>query len=109
MSPARLPSTVFQAAKWPETVSEVEKGTRLQRLIALQEEISRTINQGLVGSMTEVLIEGPARRSAGWLAGKTPQYKTAVFPADGSPYRVNDIARIRITDSTAHTLIGRAA
>lgn len=93
-----------KAAKWDETVSEAEKGERLQQLIALQEEISAAINRDAVGCEVEVLVEGPARRRAGWLAGKTAHFKTAVFPSDGST--IGDLARVRVCDSTAHTLIG---
>jgi len=96
-----------KAFKWPETVSEEEKGRRLQTIIALQEERSAAINRTLIGSLIDVLVEGPARRRDGWMVGKTPQFKTAVFPANG--HRTGDIRRVRIVDATAHTLIGVAA
>jgi tRNA-2-methylthio-N6-dimethylallyladenosine synthase len=96
-----------KAFKWPETVSEDEKGRRLQTVIALQEEQSAGINRRLIGSTTEVLIEGPARRREGWHAGKSPQFKTVVFPADGT--RVGEVVRVRVTDATAHTLVGSAS
>jgi tRNA-2-methylthio-N6-dimethylallyladenosine synthase len=95
-----------KAFKWPETVSDDEKARRLQTIIGLQEERSAAINRALIGSTTEVLIEGPARRREGWMAGKTPQFKTAVFPANG--HRAGDRQHVRITDATAHTLIGAA-
>jgi tRNA-2-methylthio-N6-dimethylallyladenosine synthase len=94
-----------KAFKWAETVSEAEKGRRLQEVIALQEEQSAAINRTLIGSTTEVLVEGPARRRAGWVAGKNPQFKTAVFPA--SDLRAGELRRVLITDATAHTLLGR--
>jgi len=93
-----------KAFKWPETVSEEEKSRRLQTVIALQEAQSAAINRRLVGTSTEVLIEGPARRHAGWHAGKSPQFKTVVFPAGGT--RVGDLVQVRITSATAHTLVG---
>jgi tRNA-2-methylthio-N6-dimethylallyladenosine synthase len=96
-----------KAFKWPETVSEEDKGRRLQAIIALQQEQSVAINRALIGATTEVLVEGPARRHDGWLAGKTPQFKTAVFPANGA--RAGDLTRVRITETTAHTLMGCAA
>jgi tRNA-2-methylthio-N6-dimethylallyladenosine synthase len=95
-----------KACKWPETVSEEEKARRLQTIIALQEERSAAINRALIGSTAEVLVEGPARRRESWMAGKTPQFKTAVFPANG--HGVGDLVRVRITDATAHTLVGCA-
>jgi tRNA-2-methylthio-N6-dimethylallyladenosine synthase len=96
-----------KAFKWPETVSEDEKGRRLQTIITLQHEQSAAINQGLIGATTEVLVEGPARRHEGWLVGKTPHFKTAVFPADGTP--PGELRRVRITEATAHTLVGCVA
>jgi tRNA-2-methylthio-N6-dimethylallyladenosine synthase len=92
-----------RAAKWDETVDEAEKTRRLQAVIALQEEIAAEINAGWIGREVEVLIEGPAKRPEGWVAGKTPQFKTAVLPAgDAKP---GDLVRVRVTDATAHTLI----
>jgi tRNA-2-methylthio-N6-dimethylallyladenosine synthase len=93
-----------KAAKWEETVSEAEKARRLQALIDLQQAIGAEINAGWVGRDVEVLVEGPARRPAGWLAGKTREFKTAVFPAAAA--RVGDLVRVRTTAATSHTLIG---
>ena len=106
-----------KAFKWQETVSEDEKGRRLQAVIALQEEQSAGINRRLIGSTTQVLIEGPARRREGWHAGKSPQFKTVVFPADGTRAagtravgtRVGEVVQVRVTEATAHTLVGSAS
>jgi tRNA-2-methylthio-N6-dimethylallyladenosine synthase len=87
-------------------VSEAEKTRRLERLIALQERVSAELNRRLVGSTVEVLIEGPARRGQGFMAGKTPHLKTVVFPG---PATVGDVAQVQIESATSHTLIGRAA
>ncbi|MBX3023507.1 tRNA (N6-isopentenyl adenosine(37)-C2)-methylthiotransferase MiaB [bacterium] len=92
-----------RAAKWDETVDEVEKTRRLQAVIALQEEIAAEINRGWVGREVEVLVEGPAKRPEGWVAGKTPQFKTTVLPAGNA--RPGDLVRVRVADATAHTLI----
>lgn len=92
-----------RAAKWDETVDEAEKTRRLQAVIALQEQIGAEINAAWVGREVEVLIEGPARRPEGWLAGKTPQFKTMVLPAPGA--RPGDLVRARVAEATAHTLI----
>ena len=95
-----------KAYRWEETVPEEEKSRRLQAVIALQEEMAREINAAWVGRRAEVLVEGPARRRGGWLAGKTPQFKTAVFPDCGA--RPGDLITVGIDDCTAHTLIGAA-
>jgi len=93
-----------RAWKWGDTVPEDEKGRRLQRLVALQESISAEINRRLVGAEVGVLVEGPARRTAGWMAGKSPQMKTVVFPGPAAP---GDVVRVRIEAATSHTLTGR--
>ncbi len=92
-----------RAAKWDETVDEVDKTRRLQAVIALQEHVAAEINAGWIGREVEVLVEGPAKRPAGWLAGKTPQFKTAVLPAGAA--HCGDLVRVRVADATAHTLI----
>jgi tRNA-2-methylthio-N6-dimethylallyladenosine synthase len=100
------PRAGTRAFRWDDSVPEDEKGRRLARLIAVQESISGEINARLVGHEVEVLIEGPARRPADWMAGKTPQMKTVVFPGPASP---GDVVRVRVESATSHTLSGRAA
>jgi tRNA-2-methylthio-N6-dimethylallyladenosine synthase len=95
-----------RAFRWEDSVPESEKAARLQRLIAIQEAISAEINRSLLGEEVEVLVEGPARRPTGWMFGKTPQMKTAVFPG---PASVGDLVRIRVESTTSHTLLGRPA
>jgi tRNA-2-methylthio-N6-dimethylallyladenosine synthase len=95
-----------RAFRWGDPVPEEEKGRRLRRLIELQEETSAAINRVLVGSEVEVLVEGAARRGEGWMAGKTPQLKTAVFPG---PAMAGDVVRMRVESTTSHTLIGGIA
>jgi tRNA-2-methylthio-N6-dimethylallyladenosine synthase len=87
-----------------DTVPEVEKGSRLERLVALQEQIGAEINRSLIGREVEVLVEGPARRGEGWMAGKSPQLKTVVFPG---PAASGDLIRVAVETATSHTLAGR--
>ena len=96
-----------KAYKWEETLSEQEKGQRLQAIISLQERISGEINRQTVGQIVEVLVEGPAKRQQGWLAGKNGQFKTVVFPGNGC--QVGDVVPVRVTSATAHTLIGQVS
>jgi tRNA-2-methylthio-N6-dimethylallyladenosine synthase len=92
-----------RAFKLGDTVSEEEKGRRLAEVIALQERISLERNHALVGQHFAVLVEGPARRGGGMLAGKTPQFKTAVFGAVDS-IRPGDTVTVRVESATGHTL-----
>src|SRR4030095_10781836 len=69
-----------RAFRWPETVSEEQKGERLERLIALQHRVSGAIHDALVGREVEVLVESPARRGERQLYGRTAHFKAVVFP-----------------------------
>ena len=93
-----------KAYKWGETLSEEEKGHRLQKIIGLQERISAALNQRRVGHTVEVLVEGAAKRQKDWLAGKNKQFKTVVFPANGA--QPGDLVRIKVASASAHTLVG---
>ncbi|HVN64186.1 MAG TPA: tRNA (N6-isopentenyl adenosine(37)-C2)-methylthiotransferase MiaB [Candidatus Binataceae bacterium] len=97
-----------RAFKHGDSVSEEEKARRLQALIALQEKISHELNQAAIGSELPVLVEGPARRGNGMLAGKTPQFKTAVFPASEG-IAPGDTVNVHIESATGHSLVGKLA
>jgi len=88
----------------PETVTEEEKGRRLQRLIEAQQRISGELNDAWIGRETEVLVESEARRSPVQLYGKNAQFKTVVFTNDGTP--PGALRRVRIVGATPLTLIG---
>lgn len=92
-----------RAFKLGDTVSDEEKGRRLVEVIALQERVSAERNRALAGERFAVLVEGPARRGGGMLAGKTPQFKTAVFAAADS-IRPGDTVTVHVDSATAHTL-----
>lgn len=92
-----------RAFRLGDSVAEEEKSRRLSEIIALQESISLERNRALIGREFPVLVEGPARRGGGMLAGKTPQFKTAVFP--GHPeIAPGATVRVRVESATAHSL-----
>jgi tRNA-2-methylthio-N6-dimethylallyladenosine synthase len=95
-----------RAFKWQETVSEEEKSRRLAVLIDAQQQISAAINDRWIGRETEVLIESHARKNDDQLYGKNPQFKTVVFPDDGSA--IGTLRRVRVIAATPLTLIGEA-
>jgi tRNA-2-methylthio-N6-dimethylallyladenosine synthase len=94
-----------KAHRWPETVSEAEKGRRLTALIDLQNSISAEINDALVGRTVEVLVEGRGKRDA-QLFGRSADFKNVVFADDGTP--AGALARVRVIGATSQTLIGEA-
>jgi tRNA-2-methylthio-N6-dimethylallyladenosine synthase len=95
-----------RAAKWADDVPDAEKARRLERLIALQEEISAERYRRFVGRDVEVLVEGPARRPNGWMTGKSADMKAVVFPGPAVP---GTLVRVRVEAATSHTLTGQQA
>ena len=93
-----------KAHEWADDVPEPEKIRRLETLIARQEAISAEINAAQVGQQFTVMVEGRAKRGNGWW-GRTPQFKNAVFDTAREP-AVGELVTMRVTSSTAHTLIG---
>lgn len=91
------------ARTMPDNVPEDVKIARLNRMIALQNELSAESNRRDIGKEFEVLIEGVSKRSTDQFVGRTSQNKTAVFPR-GS-HRVGDIVRVRVLSTTSATLI----
>jgi tRNA-2-methylthio-N6-dimethylallyladenosine synthase len=95
-----------KAYKWSETLSEEEKGRRLEAIIHLQERISGEINQHSIGQTVEVLVQGPAKKQKDWLVGKSRPFKTVVFPGNGA--HPGDVVSVKVASATAHTLVGTA-
>jgi tRNA-2-methylthio-N6-dimethylallyladenosine synthase len=70
-----------RAALATDKVPEAVKQDRLERLVAVQNTISREINQALVGRDFEVLVEGPDPKSPEKLRGRTRTNKLMIFEA----------------------------
>lgn len=87
----------------PDNVSEEVKIDRLNRMIAVQNELSLASHRAEIGREVEVLIEGVAKRSREQMVGRTPQNKTVVFPR--GTFRVGQTARVKVVDATSATLI----
>lgn len=87
----------------PDNIPEDVKIERLNRMIALQNELSAESNRRDIGKTFEVLVEGVSKRSKEQFVGRTEQNKTCVFPRGG--YRVGDIVKVVVKDSSSATLI----
>ena len=90
----------------PDNVPEAVKIERLNRMIALQNELSLASNRADIGKTFEVLVEGVSKRSTAQLVGRTEQNKTCVF--DRGVHRIGDFVRVRVTDASSATLICEA-
>ncbi|MEN6402188.1 MAG: radical SAM protein, partial [Armatimonadia bacterium] len=71
-----------RAAKMSDKVPEKVKQQRLQRLVDLQNHVAREINQGQLGQVFEVLVEGRDEKSPEKMRGRTRQNKLMIFPGD---------------------------
>ena len=87
---------------YPDDVPAAVKTARLNEIIALQNEISLESNQRCVGRRYEVLIEGPSKRDAAELMGRTSQNKTCVFPAEG--HKAGEYVTVEVLSCTSATL-----
>ena len=94
----------FAAKHLPDNVSEEVKIDRLNRMIALQNELSLCSNRNDVGKTFEVLVEGYSKRSKDDMFGRTQQNKVIVFPAGDT--KVGDRVMCLVEKATSATLIG---
>ncbi len=82
------------------------KSRRLKEIIDLQSRLSIESNKRDEGKTFEVLVEGRSRKSPNDLMGRNQQNKAVVFPANG--HKVGELVQVKISRSTAATLIGEA-
>lgn len=97
----------FAAKKYEDDVPGDVKTRRLNEIIALQGELSLASKQDDLGSVFEVLAEGPSKKSENELVGRTSQNKVVVFPAAG--HKAGDYVKVKISRCTSATLIGDIA
>ena len=95
------------AASLPDDVPMAVKKARLAELQALIEEYGRERNRSMVGNVEPVLVEGPAKRNPGELAGRTANNRIVNFAADAS--LIGQMVPVEITEALAHSLRGRVA
>lgn len=93
------------AAVMDHQVEEAVKKDRLNRLMAVQNEISLEINQSLQDQIMEVMVEGPSKQDETVWTGRTRTNKIVLFPhADEQP---GDFISIQITHPQTWVLKGR--
>ena len=81
-----------------------EKKARLQRLMDLQNDISKEINESYLNKVVEVLVEGTSKTNSDMLTGKTDGNKTVIFP--GSDLLIGKIVSVKITEPQTWILKG---
>lgn len=94
----------FASRHFPDDVPEETKIRRLEKLIALQNELSAESNHRCIGKEYEILVEGVSKRSKEQLFGRTEQNKVVVF--DRGNHHPGEYVKVRITDASSATLKG---
>jgi tRNA-2-methylthio-N6-dimethylallyladenosine synthase len=77
---------------------------RYQRLRTVIERSALARHRARVGVVEEVVVEGPSKKDALELTGRTAQNKLVHFPS--APLRAGTFATVRITDAASHHLRG---
>jgi tRNA-2-methylthio-N6-dimethylallyladenosine synthase len=92
------------AAELPDATPREVKLERLQRLQAQLDAQARSASAAMVGRVERVLVEGPSRKDARELAGRTANNRVVNFVAE--PALAGRYAEVRITAALAHSLRG---
>lgn len=92
------------AATMPDSATEEDKSRRFGKLLELQNDISREINESYVGKTVEVLTEGQAKHEEGMLAGRTEGNKLIHFK--GSEELTGQYVKVTVTAAQTWSLNG---
>ncbi len=93
------------AANLADDTPAEEKKDRLARLQALLDNHARAINAAMVGSVQRILVEGPSRRDADELTGRTENMRKVNFA--GPARLVGEFIDVEITGAKSNSLRGR--
>ena len=83
------------AATFDDQIDDRLKHERLERLMAVQNEISREINDRLRGQTVEILVEGASKSDEKIYSGRTRTNKLVLF--EHGDERAGDLINVRIT------------
>jgi tRNA-2-methylthio-N6-dimethylallyladenosine synthase len=92
-----------EAAELPGQLPHAVKRERMERLVELVQRRALERSSRFVGTMQEVLVEGPSRTDPSRLRGRTRHNKTVNFTGLGQP---GDLIGVEITAATSTTLAG---
>jgi len=92
------------AAALDDPVPQAQKLERLRRLQAQLEAQAREVSEAMVGTVQQVLVEGPSKRNPAELAARTGNNRTVNFP--GGADLVHNFTNLRITEARHHSLRG---
>ena len=98
-----------RSAARPDDVPTAEKERRDQVLLADQEARGLRRNSALVGTVREVMAEGPSKRNKARFSGRDGGNRIVVWGlAEDSPLpRAGDMVRLKILEAHAQILVGK--
>jgi tRNA-2-methylthio-N6-dimethylallyladenosine synthase len=97
-----------RSASLPDDVPVAEKERRDQVLLADQELRGQRRNDALVGTVREVMVEGPSKRNKSRWSGRDGGNRIVVWDdAEGVSANVGDLVKVEITEAHPQILIGR--
>jgi tRNA-2-methylthio-N6-dimethylallyladenosine synthase len=94
-----------RAADLEDTVPFSVKTARLEELLHVQRRISMERNNALIGSVVEVLAEGPAKRGQGIWTGRNRQNRVVNFTGQAA---VGSLCSVVIESASPNCLYGRS-
>lgn len=92
------------ASEMKDVMTYGQKHRNFERLIEMQNEISRRINEGYNGKIVEVLVEGNSKTNPDFMTGRTRTNKIVNFRCDSK--LVGSFANVKITGIQTWSLIG---
>jgi len=97
-----------RSAALPDDVPTAEKERRDQVLLADQEKRGQRRNDALVGTVREVLVEGPSKRNKSRWSGRDGGNRIVVWDdPSGVSAKAGDMVRVAITEAHPQILIGK--
>jgi ribosomal protein S12 methylthiotransferase len=98
------------AAEMGHQVPDAVKRARYERVMEIQQAISRAHQQAMIGRRVEVLVEGRAEETEHLLAGRhaqqAPEIDGITYLNDGVAYP-GEIVTVEVTDASEYDLVGR--
>lgn len=98
-----------RSAALPDDVPTEEKERRDQVLLADQERRGQSRNEALVGTVREVIAEGPSKRVADRWSGRDSGNRIVVWESSDAPCRAGEKVRVEILEAHPQVLVGRMA
>ena len=97
-----------RSAALPDDVPVAEKERRDQALLADQELRGQCRNDALVGTVREVMVEGPSKRNKSRWSGRDGGNRIVVWDdAEGVSANVGDLVKVEIIEAHPQILIGK--